>query len=107
VPNQGVQREIDLFGRRELVGFYNTFAAHSAVDGLDRDGLRVEVCRDRRTGEVHALRAPTLVSLQFHVESILTEDGVRLGADAVRRLLGVAVSDEAAPATRLEATPRP
>ena len=31
-PNQGVQEEIDLFGRAERVGFYNTFAAWSDAD---------------------------------------------------------------------------
>lgn len=87
VPNQGVQREIDLFGRREVVGFYNTFAAHCDVDDLQFDDISVEVCRDVRSGEVHALRAPTFVSLQFHVESVLTHAGIRLVGDIVERLL--------------------
>ncbi|MEU1503557.1 anthranilate synthase family protein [Kitasatospora sp. NPDC005748] len=78
-PNQGVQREIDLFGVRERVGFYNTFAARSVEAKVECEGVGlVEVSRDADTGEVHALRGPHFASLQFHAESILTEDGVRL-----------------------------
>ncbi|MFE9611049.1 anthranilate synthase family protein [Streptomyces sp. NPDC006012] len=81
VPNQGVQREIDFFGSRERVGFYNTFAAHSAEDEARCDGVGpVQVSRDPGTGEVHALRGPHFASMQFHAESLLTEDGVRLVA---------------------------
>ncbi|MCW5253045.1 anthranilate synthase family protein [Streptomyces sp. SHP 1-2] len=76
VPNQGVQREIDLFGSRKLVGFYNTFAARSAADRVECAGTgTVEVSRDADTGEVHALRGPHFASVQFHAESLLTQDG--------------------------------
>jgi phenazine biosynthesis protein phzE len=76
VPNQGVQREIDLFGRREHVGFYNTFAARSPRDVLTGPGgARVEISRDPVTGEVHALRARRFASMQFHAESVLTRNG--------------------------------
>lgn len=76
IPNQGVQREIDLFGRRERVGFYNTFAAHSESDRVAPPGVGgVEVSRDPATGEVHALRGEHFAALQFHAESVLTQDG--------------------------------
>ncbi|GGM33360.1 phenazine-specific anthranilate synthase component I [Longimycelium tulufanense] len=79
VPNQGVQREINLFGATERVGFYNTFAAHSTEDEIARKGVGVvEVSRDVETGEVYALRGPTFASVQFHAESLLTRDGVRI-----------------------------
>jgi 2-amino-4-deoxychorismate synthase len=88
-PNQGVQREIDLFGARERVGFYNTFAAHSTDDKREVDGIGlVEVSRDAGTGEVHALRGSGFASMQFHAESVLTVDGPRLITDAVRGVLG-------------------
>lgn len=78
-PNQGVQRKIDLFGAREVVGFYNTFSVQCRVDRLACDGVGVvEVSRDHETGEVHALRGRRFVSLQFHSESVLTQDGVRI-----------------------------
>jgi phenazine biosynthesis protein phzE len=88
-PNQGVQREIDLFGGRERVGFYNTFAAWSDDDKQEIDGVGlVEICRDHETGEVHALRGPHFASMQFHAESVLTVDGPRILAKAVREAMG-------------------
>ncbi|NXY96173.1 phenazine-specific anthranilate synthase [Streptomyces sp. BR123] len=87
-PNQGVQREIDLFGRRERVGFYNTFAAQSGADAVEVPGTgTVEVCREAETGEVHALRGPGFRSMQFHAESVLTEDGIRIVGEALSGLL--------------------
>ena len=88
VPNQGVQQEIDLFGRRERVGFYNTFAARSTEDRVECDGLGVvEVSRDVGTGEVHALRGPFFASLQFHAESVLTQDGIRIMSERISGVL--------------------
>ncbi|WP_030940091.1 anthranilate synthase family protein [Streptomyces sp. NRRL S-646] len=89
VPNQGVQQEIDLFGSRERVGFYNTFAARSAEDKLDLLGTGlVEVSRDPVTREVHALRGPGFASMQFHAESVLTVDGPRIVGGIIREVLG-------------------
>jgi phenazine biosynthesis protein phzE len=88
-PNQGVQREIDLFGERMRVGFYNTFSAYCAEDTFDVDEVGVvAVSRERATGEVHALRGPFFASMQFHAESVLTVDGPRILANAVRGALG-------------------
>ncbi|MEU0247273.1 anthranilate synthase family protein [Streptomyces sp. NPDC006235] len=93
VPNQGVQREIDLFGARERVGFYNTFAARSARDAFDVPGVGlVEASRDDDTGEVHALRGPGFASMQFHAESVLTQDGVRIVGDALEGVLRTCAS---------------
>ncbi|GAA2935709.1 phenazine biosynthesis protein PhzE [Streptomyces thioluteus] len=90
VPNQGVQKEIDLFGRTEHVGFYNTFAARSDLDEVEVDGVgTVRVSRDAGTGEVHALRGPHFASMQFHAESVLTQDGPRIVGTAVQQVLGV------------------
>ncbi len=89
IPNQGVQREICLFGARERVGFYNTFAARSAQDKREVDDVGlVEICRDPRSGEVHALRGPGFASMQFHAESVLTVDGPRILAEAALQALG-------------------
>jgi phenazine biosynthesis protein phzE len=80
VPAQGLQRDIDFFGRRERVGCYNAFAAYSEVDlllpALSREAVRVS--RDRVTGEVYGLRGRHLRSAQFHPESVLTERGPEL-----------------------------
>ncbi|MFI9263886.1 anthranilate synthase family protein [Streptomyces werraensis] len=95
VPNQGVQREIDLFGARERVGFYNTFAARAEEDKAECEGVGVvEVSRDPDTGEVHALRGPHFASMQFHPESVLTQDGVRIVGDLVREVLPHATGKE-------------
>lgn len=89
VPNQGVQREIDLFGARERVGFYNTFAGRSTEDKREVEGVGlVQVSRDQETFEVHALRGPHFASMQFHAESVLTVDGPRIFAEAVKGVLG-------------------
>ncbi|MGI5403685.1 anthranilate synthase family protein [Streptomyces sp. CA-135486] len=89
VPNQGVQREIELFGVPERVGFYNTFAGHSAVSERTVEGIGVvEVSRDQETGEVNALRGPGFASMQFHAESVLTVDGPRIIREAIQGVLG-------------------
>lgn len=91
VPNQGVQREVELFGDRHRVGFYNTFTAVAGEDKLDCPGIGVvEVSRDDTTGEVYALRGPHFASLQFHAESVLTQDGPRIVADRLREALNAA-----------------
>jgi 2-amino-4-deoxychorismate synthase len=88
VPNQGVQRDIDLFGRRERVGFYNTFAAASAEDKTDTGAAGVvEIARDPDSHEVHAMRGAHFASMQFHPESVLTQNGVAITGDLVRGLL--------------------
>jgi phenazine biosynthesis protein phzE len=95
VPNQGVQKEIDLFGARERVGFYNTFAARSQEDKVDCEGVGVvEISRDPDTGEVHALRGPHFASMQFHAESVLTQDGVRIVGDLIKEVLAGATGKE-------------
>ncbi|MFC9130303.1 anthranilate synthase family protein [Streptomyces sp. NPDC057099] len=84
VPYQGAQTEIELFGRRETVGFYNSFVARcdeEAHQELAAHG--VEVSR-AANGEVHAMRGPGFAGVQFHPESILTLNG----AAVVRELVG-------------------
>lgn len=79
-PKQGTQQEIDFFGQRGPVGFYNSFVAHSHYDQLQPSVTSgpVDVCRDPRTGHVHGLRGPHFASVQFHPESVLTRDGYTL-----------------------------
>jgi 2-amino-4-deoxychorismate synthase len=77
-PLQGVQMSIDLFGRREPVGFYNTFFARRP----DVAPEAVEIASEP-DGRVTALRAPNFCSFQFHVESVLTTNSVPLLRDAM------------------------
>lgn len=87
-PNQGVQRAIELFGTVQRVGFYNAFAAHAVSDRLEtRQFAAVEVSRNFETGEVYALRGGHFASMQFHAESVLTEDGPAILRGVLNRLL--------------------
>ncbi|MEW2393882.1 anthranilate synthase family protein [Streptomyces venezuelae] len=96
VPNQGVQKEIGLFGATEHVGFYNTFALLSEHDEFTAapaavpGGGTVRVSREAATGEVHALAGPGFASLQFHPESVLTRQGPRIVGTALAGLLAPA-----------------
>ncbi|WP_329616797.1 anthranilate synthase family protein [Streptomyces brevispora] len=84
VPYQGAQTRIDLFGRPETVGFYNSFTARcddAVVTELAAHGIEASV--DGATGELHALRGNGFASVQFHPESVLTLRGSAI----VRELL--------------------
>ncbi|WP_228977687.1 anthranilate synthase family protein [Streptomyces sp. DH12] len=86
-PFQGAQVEVDLFGERRTVGFYNSFTARCDDAAAARLAARgVEVSREPVGGEVHALRGPGFAGVQFHPESVLTLDGPAV----VRELLGQA-----------------
>lgn len=79
VPYQGAQTRIELFGRPELVGFYNSFTARcddAAVTELAAHGIEASV--DGATGELHALRGDGFASVQFHPESVLTLRGASI-----------------------------
>ncbi|WP_243224990.1 anthranilate synthase family protein [Microbacterium sp. CIAB417] len=74
-PHQGLQKVVRVFGEDASIGFYNTFTAR-VTPGTTRVG-DVEVSADAVTGDVFALRGPRLASIQGHLESILSRDGIR------------------------------
>jgi phenazine biosynthesis protein phzE len=85
-PHQGLQKSVDVFGEDASIGFYNTFTAR--VNPGDRRGitygegdvvthLDIDVAADPATGDVYALRGPGFASVQGHLESILSRDGMR------------------------------
>ncbi|WP_268219669.1 anthranilate synthase family protein [Streptomyces sp. EMB24] len=98
VPYQGAQTEIDLFGRPETVGFYNSFVAHcddEAARELAAHG--VEVSR-AANGEVHAVRGPGFAGVQFHPESVLSLGGAAVVRGLVGQLRGTSTFPERRPA---------
>ncbi|MDF3068484.1 MAG: phenazine biosynthesis protein PhzE [Polyangiaceae bacterium] len=88
-PLQGVQMSIDLFGRREPVGFYNTFFAQLPPSPLP--GLEIASEPD---GRVTALRSENFCSFQFHVESVLTTNSIPILRDALLWLVAGKVPSE-------------
>ena len=74
-PRQGVQLEVDVFGEAAAIGYYNTFSAH-APTGSTTPRLGLEVASDAATGVVHALRAARVASVQGHLESVTSPDGL-------------------------------
>jgi phenazine biosynthesis protein phzE len=87
-PNQGAQKQIDLFGEQVTVGFYNAWSATCAAATANYGpGLQALLSRDPQTHEVHAVHGAHFKSFQFHPESILTPQGDRLLGDAIATLV--------------------
>ncbi|MFI2199541.1 anthranilate synthase family protein [Streptomyces sp. NPDC020192] len=87
VPYQGAQTTVDLFGRAETVGFYNSFVARcddEAARELAAHGIEVSRAAN---GEVHGLRAARFASVQFHPESVLTLNGRAIVAELLQGAL--------------------
>jgi len=106
-PHQGLQKSVDVFGEAASIGFYNTFTARVApgtterglwIRGVRANGeasgaespfplaadpetltldLPAEVAADPETGDVYAMRGREFASVQGHLESILSRDGMR------------------------------
>ena len=81
-PLQGVQCEVNLFGRTELVGFYNTFAP---VAGAKRDDIEQALLPGGN--DLIGVRGKGFIGYQFHPESLLTKNGFSLLFDSVKMLL--------------------
>ncbi|MGZ2355323.1 anthranilate synthase family protein [Streptomyces sp. 372A] len=87
VPYQGAQTRIDLFGRPETVGFYNSFTARCDDSGAAELAAHgIEASRDEVSGELHALRGAGFASVQFHPESVLTLRGAAIVSELLAGL---------------------
>jgi phenazine biosynthesis protein phzE len=85
-PHQGLQKMVDVFDVPASIGFYNTFTARVSP-GTTVIG-DAEVAADPLTGDVYALRGPGFASIQGHLESILSRDGMT----TLERLVSAALS---------------
>jgi len=81
-PLQGSQVEIDLFGSREKVGFYNTFAAWK-----DPDDSRHHYAILGESDEIAAIKGESFIGFQFHPESILSKNGFKILQQALAYLI--------------------
>nr|WP_261563115.1 aminodeoxychorismate/anthranilate synthase component II [Frankia tisae] len=91
-PYQGLARTIDLFGRPRRVGFYSTFTAIADSDELATARGPVRLALDHTDGSVHALRGAAFTGLQFHPESVLSEDGLPVLRELLAQLLPASVA---------------
>ncbi|KOG74825.1 hypothetical protein ADK77_03935 [Streptomyces antibioticus] len=90
-PRQGARMRVGLWGRDRHVGFYNSFTARSDTDRCPLPGRDATARVWRRDGgDVVALDGPGLATVQFHAESLLTEDG----PDILRELVDRAARTE-------------
>lgn len=74
-PHQGLQKAVPVFGEDASIGFYNTFTARVDPGTTSVDGA--EVSADAASGDVYSLRGEHFSSVQGHLESILSRDGIR------------------------------
>ena len=86
---QGTQSTVSIGGRQEPVGFYNTFVGRVSTGSTTGSGLPegVDAEADPATGDIHLVAGPHYRGVQFHAESILTENGVAILRDLLLELL--------------------
>ncbi|WP_460800461.1 anthranilate synthase family protein [Microbacterium sp. GXF6406] len=85
-PHQGLQKVVPVFDEDASIGFYNTFTARVPAGSIAIG--EAQVSADPVTGDVYALRGPGFASVQGHLESILSRDGIR----TLERLIGAALA---------------
>lgn len=84
-PHQGLQKSVDVFGRDASIGFYNTFTARVAPGTREIGSTEIAAAG---SGDVYALRGPGYASIQGHLESILSRDGL----ETLERLIAHALT---------------
>lgn len=82
IPLQGVQEQINFFDKKYKVGYYNTFTAKYTQELED-----IDISYDKDSLEVHGLKSKFFHSYQFHVESVLTQDGYTILKNSLNEIL--------------------
>lgn len=72
-PTQGVQLEVELFGKKEFVGFYNSFTAYLFQDM--RLNCKITTDENKR---IIIIQSPTTIGCLFHPESVMTQNGYKI-----------------------------
>jgi 2-amino-4-deoxychorismate synthase len=92
-PRQGVRLNADVFGTTAAIGYYNTFGARLTTttsaagdDPVARLALEPSFDTD---GVLTALRGRGVASVQGHLESVLSADGLTVLDALTRHVLGV------------------
>lgn len=86
-PNQGIQRVVEINGRLERVGFYNSYAGF--LDATAEVCLRVRDVRPigkASGGVLNGLIGRNFASVQFHLESVLTINGLDILCELVTQV---------------------
>ncbi|WP_369373999.1 chorismate-binding protein [Promicromonospora sp. Populi] len=99
-PRQGVRLDADVFGTTAAVGYYNTFGAQlTTITAADADNpvarLALEPSVDT-DGVLTALRGPRVASVQGHLESVLSADGLTVLDALARHVLEVGATSSPA-----------
>ncbi|QWL29599.1 anthranilate synthase family protein [Rathayibacter toxicus] len=87
-PRQGERLTVNVFGEEAAIGFYNTFSAMVEAGVQRTPLLGLEVSSDKTTGVVTALRGDYIASVQGHLESVLSSDGL----DTLERMVRAATA---------------
>lgn len=82
---QGVQKKVNVFGKDERVGFYNSFSP--VCSAQKRETLPGDIKMDTdNDGRVLTLSGRKFISTQFHPESVLSEHGYEILSECLVRL---------------------
>jgi 2-amino-4-deoxychorismate synthase len=79
---------VPIAGGLYSLAFYNSYAAY--YDSSDSTMIlpkNAEVWFDAKTGEVFGFCAPGIVSVQFHLESVISRDGTAVADILLSSLL--------------------